>query len=177
MSIKKFTNQKHYLKYYFKFKFKKINKKKLLLYKFKNGFKNNLKILDKNKKNRRIKIFHYDESLINGILHIKASLNNVILTYTDLMGKPIYWYSCGRIPNIKKGSRSNYFIILETIKSFGLFLRSKNIIKIVIKFNGFGLIKKTLFKALKQTKLKVVSIHNITPLPHNGCRLKKYRRL
>ena len=120
---------------------------------------------------------YLNEPLINGVLSIKASLNNVILTYTDLLGNPIYWYSCGRIANVKKGSRSNFFIILETIVNFGLFLKSKRVKKISIKFNGFGLVRKTLLKGLRKTKLKVIAIHNITPLPHNGCRLKKFRRL
>ena len=62
---------------------------------------------------------------IHGILCATSTVNNLILTYTDLLGNPLYWYSCGRIPNIQKGSRSNYFIILETIESRGPALRTR----------------------------------------------------
>jgi small subunit ribosomal protein S11 len=114
---------------------------------------------------------------IHGILCATSTVNNLILTYTDLLGNPLYWYSCGRIPNIQKGSRSNYFIILETIEKFSLYLESKNIKNIHIKVKGFGLIRKTLLKALKKTNLQVFNFYNVTLLPHNGCRPKKYRRI
>lgn len=113
---------------------------------------------------------------IDGILNIHATLNNVIFTYTDLLGKPLYWYSCGCLPNIKKGLRSKYLTIIDAVEFFGKKLHSKKIKNIYIKFKGVGLIRKTLLKGLKNTKVNVKKIYNVTPVPHNGCRPKKYRR-
>ena len=57
-------------------------------------------------KNNKKKIFSKNNKLnnvnIHGILCATATINNLILTYTDLLGRPLYWYSCGRIPNIHK---------------------------------------------------------------------------
>jgi len=114
---------------------------------------------------------------IDGVLNIKASLNNVIFTYSSLLGDTKYSTSCGQNKDGKKGSRSDYFVILETITNFSLFLSKQNIKNIYIKLNGNGLIRKTLLKGLTKSKLNIHKLYNTTPIPHNGCRLKKYRRI
>lgn len=115
--------------------------------------------------------------LVDGILNIHSTLNNVIFTYTSLNGKVLYWYSCGSIVNLKKGLRSKYLTILDALVVFSKILLKKNINYIYIKFKGVGLIRKTLLKGLKTTNLKVLKIFNTTPVPHNGCRVKKYKRV
>jgi small subunit ribosomal protein S11 len=116
---------------------------------------------------------------VQGILNISSTFNNVIFTYTDMLGKPLYWYSCGCLPNIKKkkGLRSKYLTILEAITTFSNKLKNNNVKTIIIKLNGVGLLRKTLFKGLKSYKFTVYKIYNKTSVPHNGCRPKKYRRL
>jgi small subunit ribosomal protein S11 len=148
------------LEFFLQKKLKKKNlKKKIFLYK-------NLK----KKKN-------YIYIQIDGILNITTSLNNIILNYSDLFGKPKYWFSCGQIPNIQKGNRSNYFIILEMFKKFSDFLILKSVKNIYIKLKGTSLIKKKLFNGLKTSNLNIIKIFNITPISHNGCKKKKYRRI
>jgi len=114
---------------------------------------------------------------VHGILNVSSTLNNVILTYSTLLGKPLYWFSCGRLPNIQKGERSNYFMILDTLKKFIIFLKMKKIKKIYIKFHGLGLIRKTVVRSFKGLRFKIFKLYDLTSKPHNGCKTRKYKRV
>jgi small subunit ribosomal protein S11 len=128
------------------------------------------------KRKKKPKILKTKIVYIKGFLNLTYTLNNTLMVYTDLTGKTLYSYSCGRLPNVKKSNRSNYYNILNAINKFSSFLYKKNIKHIYLKLNGIGLTRKTLIKSIKKSKLKIYKIYNLTSKPHNGCKPKKYRR-
>ena len=112
-----------------------------------------------------------------GILIINSGANNISFTFTNFKYEVIYPYSCGRLENIKKSNRSNYFMMLETITSFLKFLESKGVSKIQVNLKGSSLIKKVLIKGLLSSTIRVLNFNALNSVSHNGCRPKKYRRI
>lgn len=112
----------------------------------------------------------------NGIAHVKATFNNVIVTLTDLHGNTISWASSGKMGF--KGSKKNTpFAAQLTAESaakeaFGLGLR-----KVEVLIKGVGSGRDAAVRALNTAGLEISVIKDITPLPHNGCRPPKKRRV
>ncbi len=109
-------------------------------------------------------------------VHIFASFNNTIITVTDAMGAPVCWGSSGAVGY--KGSRkSTPFaaqLAAETAahKAFDLGMR-----KVDVRVKGAGGGRESAVRALKNAGLEVLSIRDVTGIPHNGCRPKKKRRV
>ena len=112
----------------------------------------------------------------NGIAHIKATFNNVIVTLTDIYGNTISWSSAGK--NGFKGSRKNTPFAAQVSaeaaskEAYDLGLRR---IDVFIKGPGAG--REAAIRALNSAGLQIISIRDITPIPHNGCRPPKRRRV
>lgn len=121
----------------------------------------------------RKKKVHVD---INGQAHIKATFNNVIVTITDAYGNTISWASSGKMGF--RGSRKNTPYAASRAASvagkeaYDLGLRR---VEVFVKGPGSG--REGAIRALAQVGLEVSSIRDITPLPHNGCRPPKRRRV
>ncbi|HET53840.1 MAG TPA: 30S ribosomal protein S11 [Ignavibacteria bacterium] len=111
-----------------------------------------------------------------GVAHIKASFNNVIVTLTDIYGNTISWSSAGK--NGFKGSRKNTPYAAQTTaeaaakEAYDLGLRR---IDVFVKGPGSG--REAAIRALNTAGLQILSIKDITPIPHNGCRPPKRRRV
>lgn len=111
-----------------------------------------------------------------GIVNIKTTFNNTIITISDLLGNTICWASSGS--SGFKGARKNTPFAAQTaarnaaLKAIELGMEK---IEIVIKGRGNG--RETSVRALKSTGLNIVSIEDKTSVPHNGCRPPKKRRL
>jgi small subunit ribosomal protein S11 len=112
----------------------------------------------------------------NGEAHIKATFNNVHITLTDIYGNTISWSSAGR--NGFKGSRKNTPFAAQVTaeaaakEAFDLGLRR---IDVYIKGPGSG--REAAIRALNTAGLQINSIKDVTPIPHNGCRPPKKRRV
>lgn len=111
-----------------------------------------------------------------GVAHIKASFNNVIVTITDIYGNTISWSSAGK--NGFKGSRKNTPYAAQTTaeaaakEAYDLGLRK---IDVFVKGPGSG--REAAIRALNTAGLDILSIKDQTPIPHNGCRPPKRRRV
>jgi small subunit ribosomal protein S11 len=111
-----------------------------------------------------------------GVAHIKASFNNVIVTITDVYGNTISWSSAGK--NGFKGSRKNTPYAAQTTsevaakEAYDLGLKR---VDVFIKGPGSG--RDAAIRALNTAGLHIMSIKDITPIPHNGCRPPKRRRV
>ncbi|MBN1637470.1 MAG: 30S ribosomal protein S11 [Ignavibacteriales bacterium] len=111
-----------------------------------------------------------------GIAHIKASFNNVIVTITDIYGNTISWSSAGK--NGFKGSRKNTPYASQVTaaaaakEAYDLGLRK---IDVFIKGPGSG--REAAIRSLSTAGLTIMAIRDITPIPHNGCRPPKKRRV
>ncbi len=112
----------------------------------------------------------------NGIAFIKATFNNVIVTLTDTYGNVIAWSSAGK--NGFKGSRKNTPYAAQVSadaaakEAFALGLRR---VEVFIKGPGSG--REAAVRSLQTAGLEVTLIRDITPIPHNGCRPPKRRRV
>ena len=111
-----------------------------------------------------------------GVAHIKATFNNVLVTLADIYGNTISWSSAGK--NGFKGSRKNTPYAAQISaeaaakEAFDLGLRK---VDVLVKGPGAG--REAAIRALNTAGLEIMSIKDITPIPHNGCRPPKKRRV
>ena len=111
-----------------------------------------------------------------GVAHVKASFNNVIVTLTDIYGNTISWSSAGK--NGFKGSRKNTpFAAQVTAESAAKEAYDLGLRKIDVLVKGPGAGREAAIRALNTAGLGIMSIKDITPIPHNGCRPPKRRRV
>jgi len=112
----------------------------------------------------------------NGLATIKATFNNVIVTLTDIYGNTISWSSAGR--NGFKGSRKNTpFAAQVTAEMAAKEAYDLGLRRIEVKIKGPGSGRESAIRALNTAGLEIVSIKDVTPIPHNGCRPPKKRRV
>lgn len=111
----------------------------------------------------------------NGVAHIKATFNNVIVTLTDLYGNTVSWASSGKMGF--KGSKKNTpFAAQLTAESAAKGAMDLGMKKVEVLIKGVGSGRDAAVRSLNTAGLEVTSIKDITPLPHNGCRPPKKRR-
>ncbi|MEW6701078.1 MAG: 30S ribosomal protein S11 [Bacteroidota bacterium] len=111
-----------------------------------------------------------------GVAHIKASFNNVIVTITDIYGNTISWSSAGK--NGFKGSKKNTpFAAQVTAEAAAKEARDAGLKKIDVFVKGPGSGREAAIRALNTAGLDILSIKDQTPIPHNGCRPPKRRRV
>ncbi len=112
----------------------------------------------------------------NGQAHIKATFNNVMVTLTDQYGNTISWASSGKMGF--KGSRKNTPYAAQVAASaaakeaYDLGLRR---VDVFVKGPGSG--RESAIRALSSNGLEIATIRDVTPIPHNGCRPPKRRRV
>ena len=112
----------------------------------------------------------------NGIVHIKATFNNTNITVTDENGNVIAWATAGKAGF--KGSRKNtaYAATIASEKVASEVV-SMGLASVAVRVKGPGAGRESPIRALSGAGLQVTSISDVTPLPHNGCRPKKQRRV
>jgi len=111
-----------------------------------------------------------------GIAHIKASFNNVLVTITDVYGNTISWSSAGK--NGFKGSRKNTpFAAQVTSEAAAKEAHDLGLKRVDVYVKGPGSGRDAAIRALNTAGLHIMSIKDITPIPHNGCRPPKRRRV
>ena len=115
-------------------------------------------------------------SVTKAVAHIKATFNNTSITVTDLNGDTICWDSAGTIGY--KGSRkSTPFAAQRTAESVAEKAKKFGVRDIEVRVKGPGSGRESAITALQSSGLNVVAIEDVTPLPHNGCRPRKKRRV
>ncbi len=113
---------------------------------------------------------------LSGRAYIKATFNNVIVTITDVYGNTISWSSAGK--NGFKGSRKNTPFAAQVSAdaaakaAYALGLRK---VEVFVKGPGSG--REAAIRALQTAGLEITTIRDVTPIPHNGCRPPKRRRV
>jgi len=115
-------------------------------------------------------------NVTKAVAHIKASFNNTIITVTDKAGGAICWATAGTIGY--KGSRkSTPFAAQRAAEEVAIKAKKIGVREIDVRVNGPGSGRESAIRALKASGLDIRSIEDVTPLPHNGCRPKKKRRV
>lgn len=112
----------------------------------------------------------------NGIAHIKATFNNVIITLTDSYGNAIGWASSGKMGF--KGSKKNTpFAAQVAAEAIARTAYDMGLRKVDVLVKGPGSGREAAVRSLQTAGLEILSIKDITPIPHNGCRPPKRRRV
>lgn len=116
------------------------------------------------------------KSALVGVAHIKSTFNNTIVTITNMVGETISWSSAGAcgFKGAKKGTPFAAQVAAEKAGKYALDLGMK---KAAILVNGPGSGRETAIRALQSAGIQVTLIRDITPVPHNGCRPPKKRRV
>ena len=108
--------------------------------------------------------------------HVKASFNNTIITVTDQHGQVIAWDSAGTIGY--KGSRkSTPFAAQRAAQKVADKIRKMGVYELEVRVKGPGSGRESAIRSLAGSGIEVKSIEDCTPLPHNGCRPRKRRRV
>ncbi len=111
-----------------------------------------------------------------GVVHIQASFNNTIITVTDVTGNVVSWSSAGS--KGFKGSRKSTPFAAQIASEDAVKKAMEHGLRTVTVFvNGPGGGRESALRAVAQAGLKVTMIRDVTPIPHNGCRPPKRRRV
>ncbi|OQX62374.1 MAG: 30S ribosomal protein S11 [Chloroflexi bacterium] len=115
-------------------------------------------------------------SLSSGQVHIMASFNNTIITVTDMQGNTVAWGSAGSA-GFKGSRKSTPFAARLAAEQAGKAAQQLGIQEVDIFIKGPGPGRENAIRAIQALGIKVRSIADITPIPHNGCRPPKKRRV
>lgn len=117
------------------------------------------------------------KSIAKGIVYVAATFNNTVITVTDEMGNVISWSSAGAL-GFKGSKKSTPFAATEAVADAMTKAMENGIKEVGIKVQGPGSGRDTAVKAIGATEgIRVTFLKDITPLPHNGCRPPKKRRV
>ena len=117
------------------------------------------------------------KSIAKGVVYIAATFNNTVITVTDEMGNVIAWSSAGAL-GFKGSKKSTPFAATEAVQDAMAKAMENGVKEVGIKVQGPGSGRDTAVKAIGATEgIRVTSLKDITPLPHNGCRPPKKRRV
>ena len=115
-------------------------------------------------------------NVARGIAHIKASFNNTLVTITDMNGDVLCRASAGTV-GFKGTRKSTPFAAQRAVEQVSQAARKYGLIEVEVRVKGPGSGRDAAITALQSSGLRIHSIEDVTPLPHNGCRPKKRRRV
>ncbi|MBM4108031.1 MAG: 30S ribosomal protein S11 [Phycisphaerae bacterium] len=116
------------------------------------------------------------KNVVRGIAHVRATQNNTIVTVTDMNGETLAWDSAGTI-GFKGARKSTPFAATRAGESAGQKVRKLGMSEIEVRIRGSGSGRESAVNGLVSTGLRVTAIEDHTPVPHNGCRPPKRRRV
>ena len=117
------------------------------------------------------------KSIARGVVYVAATFNNTVITVTDEMGNVIAWSSAGSL-GFRGSKKSTPFAATEAVADAMIKAKENGIKEVGIKVQGPGSGRDTAVKAIGATEgIRVSFLKDITPLPHNGCRPPKKRRV
>ncbi len=111
-----------------------------------------------------------------GIAFIKATFNNTVITLADKFGNAISWASAG-VMGFKGSKKSTPFAATQATQKAVEEAMSKGLVTVEVRIKGPGGGREAAIRALRTSGLKVTKIMDVTPIPHNGCRPPKKRRV
>lgn len=118
----------------------------------------------------------YRKGVTRGVVYIKATFNNTIVTITDTNGETLSWASAGTV-NFKGARKSTPFAAGRAADKAAQEAKKSGLQEVEVKVKGPGAGREQAILNLQHAGLKVLGIEDVTPLPHNGCRPPKKRRV
>ncbi|KRO77849.1 MAG: 30S ribosomal protein S11 [Nitrosomonadales bacterium] len=116
------------------------------------------------------------KNVVEGIAHVHASFNNTIITITDRQGNALSWATSGGA-GFKGSRKSTPFAAQVAAENAGKAAQEFGVKNIEVRIKGPGPGRESSVRALNAVGLKITSIQDVTPVPHNGCRPPKKRRI
>lgn len=111
-----------------------------------------------------------------GIAHIQATFNNTIVTITDPKGNVVSWSSAGRV-GLKGSRKSTSFAATLVGQDAGRQAVARGLYEVEVRVQGAGAGRESAIRALRSVGLNIALIRDVTPIPHDGCRPRKRRRV
>jgi small subunit ribosomal protein S11 len=111
-----------------------------------------------------------------GVAHIKATFNNTLITISDMEGNVVVWASAGKA-GFKGSKKSTPFAATVAAEQAGREAFNLGMKRVHVRLQGPGSGRESAIQALASAGLQIRSIRDVTPIPHNGCRPPKKRRV
>jgi small subunit ribosomal protein S11 len=116
------------------------------------------------------------KNVVHGIAHVHASFNNTLVTITDLEGNVVTWASAGSL-GFKGSRKGTPFAAQQAASNAAVAARDHGLRSLDIRVKGPGSGRESAIRALQAAGVEIKSIKDVTPIPHNGCRPPKRRRV
>ncbi len=116
------------------------------------------------------------KNVVDGIAHIHASFNNTIITITDRQGNALGWATSGG-SGFRGSRKSTPFAAQVAAERVGNVVKEYGVKNLEVNVKGPGPGRESAVRALNASGFKIMSIVDVTPIPHNGCRPPKRRRV
>src|SRR3954462_4506813 len=116
------------------------------------------------------------KNVVHGQAHIKSTFNNTIVPTTDLQGNTLSWASSGNV-GFKGSRKSTPFAAQLAAETVARRAMEHGVRKVDVMVKGPGSGRETAIRTIQNTGIEVVGIKDVTPIPHNGCRPPKRRRV
>ena len=116
------------------------------------------------------------KNVLKGIAHIKATFNNTLITITDVNGETLCWDSGGTV-GFKGARKATPFAATRAAEKCAVKARRMGVRELEVHVNGPGSGRESAISALEANGLTVTAVEDHTPIPHNGCRARKKRRV
>ena len=112
----------------------------------------------------------------HGVAHIKSSFNNTIISFSDQKGNVVSWASAGNV-GFKGSRKSTPFAAQQAAEEAARKAREHGVRRVDVQVKGPGSGRETAIRSIQNAGIEVTGIKDMTPVPHNGCRPPKRRRV
>ena len=116
------------------------------------------------------------KNITNGVVHVNSSFNNTMVTITDVQGNTIAWSSSG-LMGFKGSRKSTPYAAQLAAEDAGKKASEHGLKNVDVEVSGPGSGRESALRALQSIGFTITSIRDVTPIPHNGCRPPKRRRV
>ena len=116
------------------------------------------------------------KNITNGVVHVNSSFNNTMVTITDVQGNTISWSSSG-LMGFKGSRKSTPYAAQLAAEDAGKKASEHGLKNVDVEVSGPGSVRESALRALQSIGFNITSIRDVTPIPHNGCRPPKRRRV
>ncbi|CAA7627111.1 30S ribosomal protein S11 [Magnetospirillum sp. SS-4] len=116
------------------------------------------------------------KNITSGVAHVNATFNNTMITITDAQGNTISWSSAG-VQGFKGSRKSTPYAAQVAAEDAGRKASEHGMRTLEVEVKGPGAGRESALRALQAVGFQITSIRDVTPIPHNGCRPRKRRRV
>lgn len=128
------------------------------------------------KTTRRIGLRRNEHRVLKGVIHVQASFNNTIVTVTDVRGQVLSWSSAGAC-GFKGTRRGTPFAAQTAAENVIRTLMDRGMERVEVMISGPGRGRDTALRTIRRSGILLSFVRDVTPMPHNGCRPPKKRRV